>query len=263
MKDKIVYKNVVNCKIKEVKDTERKVLAVVSKEIKDSDGDIVKIDGINLDRYIKTGAPLMWAHRHSDPPIGKCTLLEKVNDELIAEFEYADASTYSFADTIYRLTKEGYINSYSIGFKPDWAATKNLDNGRYMIEKCELLEISATPLPSNPEANVISASLNKALEAKVIDEVEKEEVELYLKNAQIMKEMNDALDEIESDDTDVKTEQTIVKQCKDCGSDLICPICDQIHKSQDEFQWLLSDLETPSPDPKEDAAKDVLKSIGL
>jgi HK97 family phage prohead protease len=264
-KHKILYKQI-PYQVKEVKEDERKILAVVSKEVMDSDGDLIKIDGMSFDRYIKIGAPLMWSHKHSDPPIGKATMLEKVGDEIIAEFEYAKPEEYGFADTIYKLTKGGYINSYSIGFKPDWASVKDIDKGRYLIGKSELLEISAVSIPANAEANVITRDLlSKALEDKVIDEVEMNELEIYLKMLDIDEDNDDdEFDQLIKDITDQKVveklEQNTKHICKDCNSELICPICNQTHKQDNDFVWVLSELDKPSP-TKEDLANDILKSL--
>ena len=264
---KTLYKSI-PFQIKKVEEDTRKIIAVISKEVMDDEGDLIVIDGIDTSRFEKGGIPLMWSHQHYDPPIGKTTFITKVEDELIAEFEYATAEEYSFADTIYKLTKGGYINSFSITVVPKDGGLENMQGGRFMVKKSKLLEVSATSVPANEHANVLSKALTKAIDDKFLDEVEAGEVDLFLKKIEIEKIENDTDDEFDSlmkqiKDDDLNSEQIHETICKDCGSDLTCPICNQKHKSMDDFEWVLSNLEQPSPDKGEADSKLILKSIGI
>jgi len=280
--NKIIYKEI-PYQVKEIKDDERKVVGIVTKEVTDDDGDIIEVNGISLERFSKGGIPLLWAHDSWAPPIGKATFIQKVGDQIIAEFQYATADENAFADTIYKLTKGGYINSFSISIAlkyNDPNSVERLESGAYRIKSSKLLEISAVNIPANQEANIINRQLSKALKDEIITEEEKDSFETFVKSLEAERESEDdkkgdedfatllariqlELNEDDSDDNrSKKLEQIITKVCKDCGGDLICPICNQIHKSTDGFAWIFSELERPSP-TKEDDAATILKALKL
>jgi len=270
--DKIIYKEF-PFTIKEINEDERKVVGIITKEVKDDEGDVVVIEGISLERFEKGGIPLLWSHESHAPPIGKTTFLQKLNEEVIAEFQYATKDENPFADTIYKLTKGGYINSFSISIKPKQEpdSIEFMDNGRFKVNKSILLEVSSVNVPANADATVISRQLTKALDEKVITEDEKDELDLFIKELEIKALDNDKYDKAVDDaftayvkdltdnDRTIKTEHNNTI-CKDCGCDLTCPVCNQQHKSKDDFAWVLTDLEQPCP-TKEDEANEILKSL--
>ena len=43
---------------------------IATKEIKDYDGDVVKVDGMDINK-IKKNKSFLWSHQQSAPPIGK------------------------------------------------------------------------------------------------------------------------------------------------------------------------------------------------
>jgi HK97 family phage prohead protease len=250
MKDKKLFKSF-KFEVKEVKEDERLVVARVSKQAVDLDKDVVVLSGMTFKERI----PLLWSHQHSSPPIGEVVSLNVVEDDLIAKIKYVEPEVYSFGDTIYKLTLKGLINEFSIGFFPDWNTVTYKEDVRY-INNSLLFEVSSVNFGANPYTTVLA----KAVEDGIIDEVEMKEAELYLNT--IKEEVKDEYDDLLKElDTEDNFEQNIVRKCSDCGSDLICPICNQTHKSTNDFEWLLSDLETPSPDPKEETAKSILKSL--
>jgi HK97 family phage prohead protease len=98
----------------------------------------------------------LFAHAIEEPPIGRVTRIVKVGAELRGTVEYADADTYPFADTIFRLVKGGYLNATSVAWMPlewKWAAEKDRPGG-IDFTKQELLEISQVPVPALPSALV-------------------------------------------------------------------------------------------------------------
>jgi len=257
-----------NIEVKSVDEDKREITAVGSQQKVDRDGDVIKVDGVNLKNY-KKNPVVLWSHNHNDPPIGRTKRVWKDGGKLMFKIEYAPPETYSFADTIYKLTKSGYINAYSIGFVPDWeAADANKKSGGFTFNKTELLEISAVNVPANPTALVESKSIQKALEDEVIDNTEAEEMLYYLKKIEkaevkikdvyfdeeylekeeeelkkliklIEKEVKEDL-ENDSIDDDNSIEQTLNKNtCPHCGKEYI-----QKEDDSDPFEWLFKEHQT-------------------
>jgi HK97 family phage prohead protease len=139
----------------EVKQLEGRVLRFTgSTESEDRDGEVIKVAGWQLENY-KKNPVFMWAHDYSQPPIGKAVNVHKRNGALLFDVEFADKDTYEFADTIYKLYQGGFLHATSVGFIPDSQFITEGDGSkspRRTYAKQELLELSAVPVPSNPEA---------------------------------------------------------------------------------------------------------------
>ncbi len=139
----------------EVKQLEGRVLRFTgSTETEDRDGEVIKVAGWQLENY-KKNPVFMWAHDYTQPPIGKAVNVHKRNGALIFDVEFADKDTYEFADTIYKLYQGGFLHATSVGFIPDAQFITEGDgvkSPRRTYAKQELLELSAVPVPSNPDA---------------------------------------------------------------------------------------------------------------
>lgn len=170
--------------LKDINEEKREITTVGSQEKLDRDRDLVVINGIELKSY-KQNPVVLWSHRSGDPPIGRATKVWKENDKLMFKIQFADMDTYSFADTIYKLIKGGYLSGFSIGFAPDWKqAVFDEKNGGYIFNKTDLLEISVVNVPANPHALVQSKSIQKALTDNIIDDVELNELKSYLEKVE-------------------------------------------------------------------------------
>ncbi len=251
-KKKVIHKQY-DIEIKSVDEDKREIVAVGSQQKVDRDGDIVKVEGIDFKSY-KKNPVVLWSHKHSDPPIGKTERVWKDGKNLMFKINYADADTYSFADTIYRLTKGGYINAFSIGFSPDWeAAEANEKTHGYTFNKTELLEVSAVNVPANAQALVQSKSIQKALEDEVIDDIELSEIELYLKK-----------NLIPDDESGTKVDEQDLEQTINGDT---CPTCGKLYKQEeaddDPFDWLFKEHQTieSNDEPNEDLLDELLKSF--
>lgn len=130
--------------------------SVASTEVVDRMGEVIKQDGWELKNFNKNPV-LLWAHNAGltadIPPIGKVLKvwmdgLRKKRLMFKVQFDMADP----FAAEIARKFKEGYLNAFSVGFQP-------LEREDNVYTKSELLEISAVPVPANPEALSVLRSL--------------------------------------------------------------------------------------------------------
>jgi len=131
----------------------RTISYVFSDESIARDGHTIRTDGWVLDNF-KANPVFLWCHDSTMPPIGRVTNIAVQGKRLVGTVEYADAETYEFADTIYRLTKGGYLNAVSVSWQPlkwQWSKDKSRPNG-IDFESQELLEVSSVPVPALPTA---------------------------------------------------------------------------------------------------------------
>lgn len=168
--------------IKSVKggDSDKKIYYfVASSEVEpDRDGDIVVVDGIDVDNF-KKNPVILFAHNYGSLPVGKAVDIKKDGEELIIGVEFAD--TEEGRKTEY-LVSSGYMKAVSIGFipkeiysdvwygakkksdlptdYPEWYE-KNKDKvlmADTIIFKSELLELSVVPVPANQNALLVMRS---------------------------------------------------------------------------------------------------------
>ena len=197
--------------IKEADDKQRTITAVGSKEVVDRDGDIVKVDGINVTNY-KKNPVVLWAHNYGELPVGKAVgrKVWKENNQLMFKIQFASEAENPKADYVYRLYKGGYLNSFSIGFMPDYESIEypeQKDRGaRRIMGKSELLEISCVPVPAN--ALALIQTFHKAFEENVIDKAELDYLRHELKK--IPEEKKEAPKEEELEQKVVELEQKVV-----------------------------------------------------
>jgi len=146
----------------EVKAVGERVLEFIgSTEDVDRDGEVILAAGWDLKNY-KTNPVFMWAHRYMDPPIGKANRVWVKDNKLHFHIEFADAETYEFADTIFKLYKGGFLKATSVGFIPmEWEDGDGHKAPRRTYKKQELLELSAVPVPANPTALISEGQANE------------------------------------------------------------------------------------------------------
>lgn len=149
MKQQLIRK-LVNVDVKELED--RVLEFIGSNEAMDRDGEVISSSGWDLKAF-KKNPVFLWAHDYRQPPIGKAIRVGAEDGSLKFQIKFADRETYEFADTIYRLYKGGFLHATSVGFIPqEWVDGKESEGPRRTYKKQELLELSAVPVPSNPEA---------------------------------------------------------------------------------------------------------------
>jgi HK97 family phage prohead protease len=151
----------------ECNDEELSVTGICSTPVKDADKDIVIPEGIDTSIH-KLNPVVMLNHGvEHQISIGKC---ESPNGEYkvwldedgnLCHKVYFDKG--EVGREIYRLFKEKMMRGWSIGFKGLDVEKLPPNEGRYLIKRSLLREISATPLPSNP----LSLTFLKSLIGKI------------------------------------------------------------------------------------------------
>jgi HK97 family phage prohead protease len=116
-------------------------------------GDTIDPNGWDLAGY-KQNPVVLFAHDALAPPIGRMVNIFSDGLRLIGDVEFATAATYAFADTIFRLVRDGFLNAGSVGFRPiNFFFAKDRDRPSGVdFHQTELLEFSIVPVPANENA---------------------------------------------------------------------------------------------------------------
>lgn len=148
--------------LKEFDDKTRSFLAVASTEQSDRMADKVSIKGIDLDNYMKNPV-VMWAHDYRQLPLGISLDIEKNTrkKQLIFRPSFDD---HEFAVKVYNSYLKRIMRGFSIGAIPLEYVRRSEDEmsdeeksragffGGWSFDRTELLEVSAAPIPMNPDA---------------------------------------------------------------------------------------------------------------
>ncbi len=142
----------------------RTVINYISTDAIDRDNEVIEHRGVVLDDYVKN--PIVpWAHDYRGLPIGKNLWIKPDKKGLVAKTYFLK---HDFAEDVFDLYTEDIkgtgpaLNAWSVGFiplkwkdaKPDEKVAENErpQTVRRTYKKWMLLEYSAVPVPSNPEA---------------------------------------------------------------------------------------------------------------
>ncbi len=140
---------------KDFDEVEKSVTAYITTKDIDRDGDVVLPQGMNNKSFRKNPVVLFGHNKIGTTmsdyfPVAK-SLWEQVDENGIrAKIKF---DTRSDAQEVYRLMKEGFLNAFSVGFKPIEFVTNKSGGNDYT--KWELLEFSIVPIPSNAGALAI------------------------------------------------------------------------------------------------------------
>jgi HK97 family phage prohead protease len=142
--------------IKELDEKGRTFWAVANAETPDRQEDIVNADGWDFKNYKKNPVGL-FAHNYFDHPHFKTNKIkiDKENKQVLFQPEF---DTHDKAQVSWNSYKNGFMNSFSVGFLPKEFQYRDEDqpwSGGRNYTKQELLEISAVPVPAHPDANIL------------------------------------------------------------------------------------------------------------
>ena len=173
VKGKPIYKVFEVEEIKDTSEGEDKALTfTITSDRRDRDRDIVSPTGIMAESYAQNPV-MLWAHQYDQLPIGRSVQMwadksvknGEVSDHIKARVIFQPDENYhsSYAgirgSMVYRMYQTGFMNAVSIGFDPlEWEDIEEKDSFKGLLgtrfTKFDLLEFSAVPVPSNPEALV-------------------------------------------------------------------------------------------------------------
>jgi len=158
--------------IKDINVGERTLTALISTGATDRMDEVLDPAGIDL-RNFRKNPVVAWAHDYSALPIGKALWTRKDPKGIISKVKFAE---HPFADEVFNLYKDGFLNAFSVGFIPKESTKGNTDKGEpwRTYTKWELLEYSAVPVPANPEALALAMQKGVVHDDKIIDDIQKE-----------------------------------------------------------------------------------------
>lgn len=145
-------------------------VAIASDNSVDRDGERIDANGWDFQNFEKNPV-LLWAHDYREAPIGKVLEIMKDGNRILFKPQFAiDISEK--AKQIFEMYKSGIMNAFSVGFIPrEWKDEAGA-NGRNVrtFTRTELLEISAVPVPANPNAVVLARGM-KGLSPEIVNEL--------------------------------------------------------------------------------------------
>jgi HK97 family phage prohead protease len=158
MTDTIVYREFMSSEIRDADDKERSFSHPISDETPDGHGSIIRVDGWDLKRF-KSNPVVLFAHDSWNLPIGRSTKIWKEDGRLMTRTQFAGLDQlHPFAETAYKLTRDGFIRAWSVGFiGKERTRREDVKDGDHLFDpyvytKQELMEYSLVPIPSNPSA---------------------------------------------------------------------------------------------------------------
>lgn len=190
-----------------VKAADGKLTASASTETVDRDGEIILASAFSQDLDVYRSNPVILAahiHRASDGSptiIGSATRVEVEKDGLVFDMSFADTP---LADQWRSLYEAGHAKAFSVGFIPLDGEFREVKSGPqcdrrrsrrdagetemitvYVHTRVELLEISAVPVPANPEALARDVD-NEDLERRIDERVRRVLKEMYIERIQAL-----------------------------------------------------------------------------
>lgn len=156
-------------------EAKRQIKVIAASGRADRAGDIVNVEGIDLKNF-KKNPVILYGHDHYGLPVAKAVKMGVEDGKLMMVFEFADAETYAFADTVYRLVKGGFLKGVSIGariLEAEWIKDKQ-DNiiGREFTA-LELLEVSVVAIPADSKALITAVKSGAVTELEFEEYLEK------------------------------------------------------------------------------------------
>lgn len=139
------------CETKIVDQLERTVDVIMSTPRVDRHGERVEL---SWDTSAFSRNPVvLWAHDSRDLPLGRCENVRVEGGALRGTIRFASASANPKAEQCLQLFNERVLNSVSVGFIPhEWRVEKENGDEVIVFSKNELVELSVTPTPANPDA---------------------------------------------------------------------------------------------------------------
>ena len=133
-----------------VVDNDQRIIdAVITTTATDRDGDVIETKGIEINNFLKNPV-VLFAHDTNQLPVGKVVSLEKGATSVSARIQFADTA---MGKELFSLYSGGYMKGWSVGFIPKaWKEIGKKGGKGKLFSEVELFELSAVPVPSNPEA---------------------------------------------------------------------------------------------------------------
>jgi HK97 family phage prohead protease len=139
------------CTTRSINEARRTVDVVMSTDTIDRYGERVAQDW-DLKAFFKNPV-VLWAHSSRELPIGRGENVRVEDGALQGTIRFASATANPVAEQCFQLFREEVLNAVSVGFIPhSYKFEKENDKEVLVLSQNELIELSCTPVPANPEA---------------------------------------------------------------------------------------------------------------
>lgn len=152
---------------------------VASTDGQKRDGNRVRNSGWHFENFSKNPV-FLWCHDYRSLPIGRHVdwRVDKDGDGHVLRVwsQFCDPELYSFADKIRKMYEAGFLRAGSIGWNPIKFEILRDSDGMFMgfdFVENDLLEFSAVPVPSDPDAIV------EAISRGIIGDTDIEKIQEY------------------------------------------------------------------------------------
>lgn len=143
---------------------------VLSDETLDAHGTIVRASGWDLERF-KSNPILLWDHperklegSEPDDILGTVENVHVEGTALIGDLQFVPEGVNEEADKVFRLMAARALKGVSVYFRPKQYHFEQVEKREIVVvDKQELIEVSVTPIPSNP--NTLARSLRALMAA--------------------------------------------------------------------------------------------------
>lgn len=156
-------------------EAKRQIKVIAASGRADRVGDIVNVNGIDLKNF-KKNPVILYGHDHFGLPVAKAVEMGVEDGKLTMVFEFADAETYAFADTVYRLVKGGFLKGVSIGariLEAEYITDKQDHIIGREFTSLELLEVSVVAIPADSKALITAVKSGAVTELEFEEYLEK------------------------------------------------------------------------------------------
>lgn len=121
----------------------------------------------NLDNF-RRNPVVLWAHDYSGtrPPIGRADVFVD-GDQLMADVTFDQGD--DFARSIEAKYRGGFLHSVSVGWDTQAMEPSDTTNSRGRVTRADLLDISAVPVPGDPNALIARQARALAAIAEAVD----------------------------------------------------------------------------------------------
>ena len=176
---------------------------VMSEEIVDRDGELVVLDGLDINEFLKN-PQLFYNHESRNYPIGLVKSIRREGNKLIGDVWLNQITEES--KIVKQLIDAGNLKTGSIGFSVN-EANYNDKDGIYYLSKSVLYEFSICNIPSNTGAVRIKAGAvlnqnNKKSINNVIETLNNAIIELQ----HLLDEANPNIEESKEEKTEIVNE---------------------------------------------------------
>lgn len=131
------------------------------------DGLEISVNAWDLDNY-RANPVVLWAHDYSGtrPPIGRADVFVE-GDRLMADVTFDQSD--EFARSIEAKYRGGFLHSVSVGWDTQAMEPSDTTNSRGRVTRADLLDISAVPVPGDPNALIARQARALAAIAEAVD----------------------------------------------------------------------------------------------